>query len=66
MKKKYKYGKHVIFKNSAFDFDVTNAISARECTGLIPWGPNSEDQLDSYDELVSYSPESANIFNYDK
>ena len=54
---KRKYPNHVIFRNSNFDFD---------CTGLIPWAPNSEDQLDAYDEIVNYSPESANIYNYDK
>ena len=36
------------------------------CTGLIPWAPNSEDQLDAYDEIINYSPKSANIYNYDK
>ena len=63
---KRKYPNHVIFRNSNFDFDVCNAISATDCTGLIPWAPNSEDQLDAYDEIVIYSPESANIYNYDK
>ena len=61
---KRKYPNHVIFRNSNFDFDVCNAISATDCTGLIPWAPNSEDQLDAYDEIVNYSPESANIYNY--
>ena len=63
---KRKYPNHVIFRNSNFDFDVCNAISATDCTGLIPWAPNSEEQLDSYDEIINYSPESANIYNYDK
>ena len=26
----------------------------------------SEEQLDAYDEIINYSPESANIYNYDK
>ena len=60
-----KYPEHVIFTDSKFDFDVNDAISARECTGLIPWAPESEAELDSYDEIISYSPESANIFNYE-
>ena len=47
-----------------FDLDVCDAISTHECTGLIPWGPNAESQLDSYDEIINYSPESANIYNY--
>ena len=63
---KRKYPNHVIFRNSNFDFDVCNVISATDCTGLIPWAPNSEEQLDSYDEIINYSPESANIYNYDK
>lgn len=62
---KRKYPNHVIFRNSNFDFDVCNAISATDCTGLIPWAPNSEEQLDAYDEIINYSPESANIYNYD-
>ncbi len=64
MRKKRKYPEHVIFRSSMFDFDICNAISARECTGLIPWAPNSEEQLDSYDEIMDYSPETANIYNY--
>lgn len=63
--KKKKYQEHVIFHNRMFDFDTNNAISSHECTGLIPWSPESESQLDSYDEIVNYSPESANIYNYD-
>ncbi len=63
---KRKYPNYAIFRNSNFDFDVCNAISATDCTGLIPWAPNSEEQLDAYDEIINYSPESANIYNYDK
>lgn len=62
--KKRKYPDHVIFHSNMFDFDVSNAISTRECTGLIPWAPNSENQLDAYDEIFSYSPETVNIYNY--
>ena len=43
---KRKYPNHVIFRNSNFDFDVCNAISATDCTGLIPWAPNSEEQAE--------------------
>ena len=64
MRKKRKYPKHVIFKNPMFDFDISNAISSTDCTGLIPWAPSSEEQLDSYDEIMNYSPETANIYNY--
>ncbi len=59
-----KYPEHVIFTDSKFDFDTNDTISARECTGLIPWSPESEAELDAYDEIMNYSPESANIYNY--
>lgn len=49
-----------------FDFDTCNTISAQECTGLIPWAPRNESQLDAYDEIWDYSPETANIYNYSK
>lgn len=64
--KNKKNEKHVIFKNSMFDLDVCNATCVHECTGLIPWAPNSESELDAYDEILDYSPETANIYNYDK
>lgn len=63
---KKKNNEHIIFRDRSFDFDVCNAISATECTGLIPWAPHSETQLDAYDEIWEYSPESANIYNHDK
>lgn len=67
MKKPYsKKEEHVIFQNSMFDFDIFNATSAHECTGLIPWEPDSENQLDAYDEIWNYSPETVNIYNYNK
>ncbi len=61
---KRKYPPHIVFRSNMLDLDVCNAISARECTGLIPWAPSSETQLDSYDEILSYSPEAVNIYNY--
>lgn len=60
-----KYPEHVIFSDSKFDFDVNDAISMQECTGLIPWAPENEAELDAYDEIFNYSPETANIFNYE-
>ena len=63
--KRRKYSEHVIFTDSKFDFDVNNAISSHECTGLIPWAPENEAELDAYDEIWNYSPESANVFNYE-
>ncbi len=66
MEKKRKYPNHIISNSDMFDFDISNAISTHECTGLIPYAPNSENELDAYDEIWNYSPESANIYNYDK
>lgn len=64
--KRKKYPEHVIFRNAKFDFDACNAISSHDCTGLIPWAPDSEEQLNAYDEIINYSPESANIYNYER
>ena len=35
-------------------FHLGNAISAHECTGLIQRAPQSEEELESYMELVDY------------
>ncbi|MCC8169763.1 MAG: hypothetical protein LIO59_05285 [Oscillospiraceae bacterium] len=46
-----------------FDIDEGNAASANDCTGLIPSAPHTREELDAYDEIINYSPESANIYN---
>lgn len=39
------------------DFDyLSNAASARECTGLIPSIPMSEAELESYNDVYQYQP----------
>lgn len=39
------------------DFDyLSNAASARECTGLIPSLPTSEAELESYNDVYQYRP----------
>ena len=39
------------------DFDyLSNAASARECTGLIPSLPTSEAELESYNDVYQYQP----------
>ncbi len=39
------------------DYDyLTNAASAMDCTGLIPSLPQSEEELDSYNDIVQYIP----------
>ncbi len=55
---------HIIF-NEMFDIDEGNAVSVTECTGLIPYAPHTREELDAYDEIINYSPDSANIFNLD-
>lgn len=55
---------HIIF-NELFDIDEGNAVSATDCTGLIPKAPHTREELDAYDEIINYSPDSANIFNLD-
>lgn len=55
---------HIIF-NELFDIDEGNAVSATDCTGLIPTAPHTREELDAYDEIINYSPDSANIFNLD-
>lgn len=40
------------------DEDIYGAgASAYDCTGLIPSEPQSEDELDAYDEIYPYLPE---------
>ena len=44
------------------DYDyLTNAASTMDCTGLIPSLPQSEEELDSYNDIVQYcSPAASN------
>lgn len=46
------------------DIEDGNATSVNDCTGLIPSAPRTREELEAYDEIVNYSPESANIFNH--
>ena len=57
-----KYPEHVIFQNRMFDFDIENAISSQDCTGLIPSAPKTEAEFESYNDIINYSPRSANIY----
>ena len=42
------------------DFDyLANAASTMDCTGLIPSLPQSEDELESYNDVVQYMPPDA-------
>lgn len=38
--------------------DITNAVSANECTGLMPAAPSSEEEIESYFQIVNFSPKS--------
>ena len=39
----------------SYDF-LSNAASTQDCTGLIPSGPVTEDELESYEALYHYQP----------
>ena len=42
------------------DYDyLSNAASAMDCTGLIPSLPQSEEELESYNDVVQYMPPAA-------
>lgn len=39
------------------DYDyLSNAASARDCTGLIPSLPKSEEELESYNDVYQFEP----------
>lgn len=48
------------------DFDyLSNAASAQECTGLIPFLPTSEEELEAYNDVYQYrSPLTSKNRNY--
>lgn len=59
--------KPVCTKDDNFSItDEFEAISATECTGLIPSAPENEYSLNSYKEILPYSPDAINIFNQDQ
>lgn len=41
------------------DIDITNAVSATDCTGLMPSAPKSEAEKNAYFEIMNFSPKSA-------
>ena len=43
--------------NIQWDINSLNASSSSELTGLIPSGPDSDDELESYNEILTYRPE---------
>ncbi len=39
------------------DYDyLSNAASARECTGLIPFLPTSDEELEAYNDVYQFEP----------
>lgn len=58
---KKKFPMHVIFKDE--NFDINNATSATDFTGLIPFKADSEQEFASYEQILNYSPKDANIYN---
>ena len=38
-----------------FDY-LANAASAQDCTGLIPFAPTSDEEIESYKELYHFLP----------
>ena len=45
-------------------FGESEAVCASEYTGLIPSAPQDDYELDSYNDILEYSPESINIYNH--
>ncbi|HQB62948.1 MAG TPA: hypothetical protein PLL21_01080 [Sedimentibacter sp.] len=43
--------------NIQWDINSLNASSSTDLTGLIPFGPDSDDELESYNEILTYRPE---------
>ncbi|MDO4262045.1 MAG: hypothetical protein Q4C82_08200 [Eubacteriales bacterium] len=41
------------------DYDYLKAVSAQDCTGLIPAGLAGEKELESYEELYPFLPRAA-------
>ena len=39
----------------SYDY-LTNSASSQDCTGLIPFAPTCEEELESYESVYSYLP----------
>lgn len=44
-------------ENLSESFRYTRPCSTQDCTGLIPSGPATEDELEDYEELYPFLPE---------
>lgn len=52
--------------NIRWDINGLNASSATELTGLIPRAPISDDEIDSYNDLMTFSSKDIVAENYDE
>ena len=43
--------------NIQWDINSLNASSSTDLTGLIPFGPDSDEELKAYNEILTYRPE---------
>lgn len=57
MKKREKTNQEII---DSYDY-LANAASAMDCTGLIPSAPQSEEELESYQDIYQFEIPLANI-----
>lgn len=49
--------KKPVFRDEKYDkFDMPNACSSTECTGLITVPPEDEDQLENYMNVYDFGP----------
>lgn len=56
--KSNKFNKSIDKYNIQLDKKSLNASSSTELTGLIPSAPTSDDEIESYNEILTYRPES--------
>lgn len=62
MKKHPKTNEEII---DSYDY-LANAVSSMDCTGLIPSGPVSEEDLESYQELYRFETPLETLKNKEK
>ena len=48
------------------NIEILNATSCTECAGLIPSAPKSEEEYNSYFDIMNFSPKQANKFENTK
>lgn len=54
---KKKNNNHVIFSPEMSDIDSGHIASATDCTGLMPFAPESREERKSYKAIYDYSPD---------